>query len=57
MIILLVGILLFLIMDLLGNILFFLSLFKDVLLCCWCVVMVCELLIVLGVLLGFLVGG
>lgn len=51
------GILLFLIMDPLGNIPFFLSLLKDVPPRRRRVVMVRELLIALGVLLGFLVGG
>ncbi|KRE88859.1 hypothetical protein ASG87_07740 [Frateuria sp. Soil773] len=51
------GILLFLIMDPLGNIPFFLSLLKHVPPKRRRVVMVRELLIALGVLLGFLVGG
>lgn len=48
------GILLFLIMDPLGNIPFFLSLLKDVPPRRRRIVMVRELLIALGVLLGFL---
>jgi multiple antibiotic resistance protein len=51
------GIMLFLIMDPLGNIPFFLSLLKDVPPKRRRVVMVRELLIALGVLLGFLFGG
>jgi MarC family membrane protein len=51
------GILLFLIMDPLGNIPFFLSLLKHVPPKRRRVVMIRELLIALGVLLGFLVGG
>lgn len=51
------GILLFLIMDPLGNIPFFLSLLKDVPPRRRRLVMIRELLIALGVLLGFLVGG
>ena len=51
------GILLFLIMDPLGNVPFFLSLLKHVPPRRRRWVMIRELLIALGVLLGFLVGG